>query len=148
MRIKEVVQKTVRRYDTRNPFEIARQKQIRILYENLGAINGYYKTAYRQKQIHINQNRSKHMQQFVCAHELGHAILHSNSNTPFLRGNTFFLVDKLEIEANTFALELLISDEELAQYKNFNTEQIARIYGYHQKLIELRLKSLIREVQI
>ena len=106
----------MRIYKTRDPFEIARLKHILIIFEDLGTINGYYKKAYRQKQIHINQNLPRHRQRFVCAHELGHAILHPNSNTPFLRGNTFFLVDKLEIEANSFALELLISDEELIQY--------------------------------
>ena len=141
MRIKKSVQQIMRIYKTRDPFEIARLKHILIIFEDLGTINGYYKKAYRQKQIHINQNLPRHRQRFVCAHELGHAILHPNSNTPFLRGNTFFLVDKLEIEANSFALELLISDEELIQYRDYNIEQIARIYGYHQKLIELRLKS-------
>ena len=48
------------------------------------------------------------MQRTVCAHELGHAVLHTHANTPFLRKNTFFSVDKLEIEANTFAALLLI----------------------------------------
>jgi len=48
------------------------------------------------------------MQRTVCAHESGHAVLHEEVNTLFLRKNTFLSVDRLEIEANTFAAFLLI----------------------------------------
>ncbi|MGE7091255.1 ImmA/IrrE family metallo-endopeptidase [Lysinibacillus sp. NPDC048646] len=47
----------------------------------------------------------------MCAHELGHAILHPDENTAFLKKNTLFSTDKIEIEANTFAVELLLPDE-------------------------------------
>ena len=79
------------------------------------------------------------MQTFTCAHELGHSILHPNANTPFLRSNTFLLVDKMEIESNKFALELLISDDALEEYRDMTTDQLARVFGYNKKLIELRL---------
>ncbi|WP_412055234.1 ImmA/IrrE family metallo-endopeptidase [Bacillus altitudinis] len=44
-----------------------------------------------------------------CAHELGHALLHNESNTPFLKRNTFFSTEKIELEANFFAMHLLFS---------------------------------------
>lgn len=74
-------------------------------------INGFYKYDKRNKYIFINQKLSKEMQRFVCAHELGHAILHPRSNTPFLRKNTLFSIDKIEVEANSFAVQLLLSNE-------------------------------------
>ena len=43
-------------------------------------------------------------QLFTCAHELGHAVMHPKANTPFLREHTLFSVNKLEIEANRFAV--------------------------------------------
>jgi Zn-dependent peptidase ImmA (M78 family) len=46
----------------------------------------------------------------IAVHELGHAFLHQKANTPFLRKNTFFSDEKIEMEANTFAVELLVQD--------------------------------------
>ncbi|MGR4027274.1 ImmA/IrrE family metallo-endopeptidase, partial [Bacillus sp. ZZQ-131] len=70
-------------------------------------------------------------QRFVCAHELGHAVLHPKANTPFLRNQTFFSVDRLEIEANTFAVELLLTDEMIFAYENthLSIQEVAEIHG-------------------
>ncbi|MBA2875455.1 Zn-dependent peptidase ImmA (M78 family) [Anoxybacillus caldiproteolyticus] len=43
-----------------------------------------------------------------------------NPTLPFLRANTLFSVEKLEVETSTFALELLLPDEFISQYKNIN----------------------------
>lgn len=81
------------------------------------------------------------MKRFTCAHELGHAILHPDASTPFLRSKTLLSVDKMEIEANTFAVELLIPNELIEENNNLTSEQLSRLLGYEQSLIELRLKS-------
>lgn len=140
MDVKKKIALLKRKYDTTNPFEIAENLGIKVIIEELGSINGYYNKQLRMKQIHINSSLNEHMRLFTCAHELGHALLHSDANTPFLRGNTFLSIGKMEIEANKFAMELLISDESLSEYSNCTIEQLSLIYGYHQKLIELRLK--------
>lgn len=137
--MKKVISKLVKEHQTRNPIEIAENLGIIVLYEPLGSINGYYNTAFRQKFIHINHDLPDHRRIFTAAHELGHAILHPNSNTPFLREKTYLSVDRMEIEANKFAVNLLISDEKLEEFKELTTGQIARIYGCHEKLIQLRL---------
>lgn len=132
----------VTKYHTRNPFLIAEHMNTVVLYENLGTISGYYNKAFRQKFIHINESLPESMQTFTCAHELGHSILHPNSCTPFLTEKTLLSVDKLEIEANEFAVNLLISDEDLKEYQNLTINQLARLYGYSEKLINLRLKYM------
>ena len=69
--------------------------------------------------------------------------MHPKSNTPFLLANTYQSVDKMEIEANKFAVEFLISDDTLYEYLKYQEctiEQTARILGYQKELIELRLK--------
>ena len=101
----------ISKYKTNNPQEIAQELGIIILFEPLGEINGYYNTAFRQKFIHINNTLVEAKQKFTIAHELGHALLHPKANTPFLRDNTLFSINKLEIEANKFAVDLLITDE-------------------------------------
>lgn len=131
----------ISKYKTNNPQEIAQELGIIILFEPLGEINGYYNTAFRQKLIHININLPKYKQQFTIAHELGHALLHPKANTPFLREKTLFSINKLEIEANKFAVDLLITDEAIAEVKHLTLDQMANYFGINKNLIKLRLKT-------
>ena len=131
----------ISKYQTNNPQEIAQELGIIVLFEPLGDINGYYNTAFRQKLIHININLTERKQQFTIAHELGHALLHPKANTPFLREKTLFSINKLEIEANKFAVDLLITDEAIAEVKHLTLDQMANYFGINKNLIELRLKT-------
>lgn len=140
MDIREKVQRTVKKYRTRNPYELAEHMGIIIHRCDLGKIRGYYYYAYRIKQIFLNCNLSKEQEAFVLAHEIGHSVLHPKANTPFLRESTFLSVDKMELEANKFAMELLLPDAELQQYSDLTIDQLSRLLGYSRKLIELRLK--------
>lgn len=140
LNVKGLIEKLERKYQTRNPFELAKALGISVIFEDLGTINGYYNKQFRIKQIHINHNLSEHLQLLACAHELGHALLHPDSNTPFLRSCTYFSIDRMELEANKFAIDLLLSDEILTEYQEYTTEQLARITGYSEDLIRLRLK--------
>lgn len=131
MDIKAFVLNITEKHGTTNPFEIAKQKNIIVLYEDLGNTLGFYNTYKRIKFIHINNQIDETTQRFVCAHELGHAVLHPKANTPFLRNQTFFSVDRLEIEANTFAVELLLTDEMITAYEDtrLTIQEVAEIYG-------------------
>lgn len=143
MDIRKEVAYLKRYYKTDDPFDVIRAKNILLLYEELGLINGYYNFVLRQKQIHINCNLKGTQRIFTATHELGHAIMHPKANTPFLLANTYQSVDKLEIEANKFAVEFLIADNilyEYLKYQEYTIEQVARLLGYQKELIELRLK--------
>lgn len=143
MDIRREVAYLKRYYKTDTPFDVIRAKNILLLYEELGLINGYYNFVLRQKQIHINCNLEGNQRIFTATHELGHAIMHPKANTPFLLANTYQSVDKLEIEANKFAVEFLIADNilyEYLKYQEYTIEQVARLLGYQKELIELRLK--------
>lgn len=136
-----IPQKLIQRYKTKNPIDLAKSMGIIVIFEPLGEINGYFNTAFRQKIIHVNSELSYHKQLFTAAHELGHALLHPHANTPFLRESTFFSVNKLEIEANKFAVDFLISDEDIRDVKHLNIEKMAIYFGVHKKLMELRLNT-------
>lgn len=130
-----------RKYMTNDPFEIANSLGIEIFFIPLGKISGYYKYLKKHKCIYINSNiEDTHFLQLVMAHELGHAVMHPKENCYFLEHKTMLLTARNETEANKFAMELLISDDSLSEYTECTIEQLSRIYGYHQKLIELRLK--------
>lgn len=111
MDIKKIAGQLIKKYGTSDPFELANLLGVVIVYEPLGSIYGYYSKSHRTKVIHINENLPRRKQFSTCAHELGHVVLHPEENTAFLKKNTLFSTEKLEIEANTFAVELLLPDE-------------------------------------
>lgn len=145
LNIKVIVLHLTKKYNTSDPFELADALKIAVYHEELGSINGYYNNPLRMKQIHINSSLNKHDAKYTCAHELGHAVMHPNASTPFLRSKTLLSVDKLEVEANTFAVNLLIPDEIITENRNCTTEQLSRLLGYNQELINLRLKTYYKE---
>ncbi|MDC2864688.1 ImmA/IrrE family metallo-endopeptidase [Bacillus sp. BP-3] len=140
MEIKEYALKIAEKHETTNPFEIARRKNIIVLFEDLGNTLGFYNTYKRFKFIHINNKIDEVTQRFVCAHELGHALLHPKANTPFLRNQTFFSIERLEIEANTFAVELLLTDEMVSAYENtrLSIQEVAEIHGVPEGFARLK----------
>ena len=140
MDIKKIVSYYKRKTGTTDPFDIA--DQLGILYQicNL-QFEGCYMFLKNHRYIFINENLPEHEQRLVMAHELGHAILHRKENCYFIRNKTLMLTSKLEIEANTFAAELLIPDEIIFENRQTTTEQLSRLLGYEQALIELRLKT-------
>jgi len=111
--IKHVVSRLVHQYQTNSPFEIAFRKNIIVLYSKLKDILGYHFTYKRVSTICIHSGLSVPESRFVCAHELGHAVLHPAVNTLFLKHSTLVSVGKIERQANEFAVELLIPDGEL-----------------------------------
>ncbi len=143
MSIKNKVDMLCRKYNTRDPFIIADQLGIQLLFEPLASVRGYYSRTHRIKFIHINQDLSREQQRQVCAHELGHAILHAESNTPFLRANTLYSVNKLETEANRFMALLLYPASEIRNYaqSGYTVYQIADICGLTAELVQYIMNS-------
>ncbi|MCI5996140.1 MAG: ImmA/IrrE family metallo-endopeptidase [Blautia sp.] len=139
--IRKIVSKYRRKYQTSDPFEIAEALGIQIQVGNLGTREGCYMYLKRHKCIFLNESLDEHERLFVMAHELGHAILHPRENCYYIRNKTGLLISKTEMEANKFAIELLLPDDVLIEYINsgYTTEQVSRITGYHRKMIELRL---------
>lgn len=141
MRIKRRVEQIVRKYRTRDPFEMIKGMNVILVYYPLEGVHGFYQYFQRNNIIYLDERLSKNEQRFVLAHELGHMFLHKKANAIFMDTRTQFNTDKFELEANTFAIDLLLPDSLLEEYKEFTIEQISRITGYHQRLIELRLST-------
>lgn len=115
--IHNTVSKIVKKYKSNNPYKIAKIKGIVLLYADLGETLGFYFYDSRIKFININNKLDENLQRFVCAHELGHAMLHPKSNTPFLKRQTLFSTDKIEREANEFAVHLILYNKNLEDYE-------------------------------
>jgi len=135
--IKSRVDKLVVKHKSHDPFSIASNENIHVIPWNLhDDIQGFYKYIRRNQYIFLNSNLSALKQKFVCAHELGHAVIHPHSNTPFLRTNTLFSIDKIEVEANTFAVELLVSDERIKDYQTIR--EVASAYNIPDEVMHLK----------
>ncbi len=116
--IHELVDSTIKKFGTRDPFEICKCLHIRIHYKDLGtALKAYYFYQSRVKNIIINSRSEEIVRQILCAHELGHALLHGDlaAMRGFQELNLFNMLIPTEYEANLFAAELIISDEALLE---------------------------------
>ena len=61
----------VRRCGTRDPFRIAQELGIEVLFcDDFGPLKGMYRVIKRNRFIFINKDLSSRMQRIVCAHEL------------------------------------------------------------------------------
>ena len=139
--IKNIVDYYVKKCDSRNPFDIAEYLNIQIQIGQLGTPCGCYMFLKNHRCIFLNEDLSENEMKLVMSHELGHAIMHRKLNCYFIRNKTLLLDSKIESEANTFAVNLLIPDEVIIENIYYTTEQLSRLLGYNQKLIELRLKT-------
>lgn len=140
MNIKRIAEQLMRKYDTNNPFKLADELGIIVKYDDLGNTWGYFITYKRIKIIHINKNIEEWLQRYTCAHELGHSILHKGVPTPFLKKHTLFSIEKIERQANTFAVELLMPDTIISKFDGYTIHNIADIIGIPNGLEVLKEK--------
>jgi len=108
-----------------------------------------YRIIQRSRFIIINGNLSAHDKRTVCAHELGHDRLHQRfAKTSALQ--EFMLYDmrsRPEYEANIFASELLIDDDDIfALVKNgCDIYQIANEIGADINLVLIKIDELRKQ---
>jgi len=107
--IKRLADKIIKKANSASPFEIAKCLNINVLECELGNVLGYYKYYKRNKYVIINQNLDEAMKLIVCSHELGHAVLHTRLNTPYLTQFTLYSSSRIERDANVFAMNILLN---------------------------------------
>lgn len=143
MNIKQKANSLVRKYNSRNPFEIIKNLNAIVVFCPLKGVKGFYQYFQRNNIIYIDNELSESEQRFVCAHELGHMLIHKNANAIFMDSQTHLNISKYEIEADRFAINLLISDDDIGNNLEYTVNQLSRLFGYHEKLIELRLQDKV-----
>lgn len=98
---------------TNNPYEIAERLGIEVLNRSC-SIKGFSAQTIKVDGyptiISINDCYTEKSKKILCAHELGHAVLHKNCVNHFAAINRKSSVE-IEREANLFAVALLTSDD-------------------------------------
>lgn len=136
--VKHLVAYYVKKYDTRNPFRLAEYLNVEVQTGPLGSRAGCYMFLKNHKCIFLNEDLEEHERTLVMAHELAHSIMHRKENCYFIRNRTLMLTSRIEIEANTFAAELLIPDEIIMENPGLTKAQIACLAGYDERIMEFK----------
>jgi len=109
--IKKLTHALREEHGTRDPFAIARAMGMQIIVCPLPeSIRGFYLMLFDTQLIYINDTLEGAPQAETCAHELGHALMHPDLNTLFIKANTDMLVGRYEREAELFSVCLLYDD--------------------------------------
>lgn len=136
----------VREYQTNNPFALCRQMDISVLYADLPRqVKGFFTNVDGFKMVYLNSRLPEWEQRMVCAHELGHAVLHEEINALFISYHTNLLCARYENEADYFCACLLMPDDWfLSEMEGKTVDQLAALGGVNPHLVELRLENMNR----
>jgi len=144
MEIKEVYNALIKEYQTNNPLRIIKELDIILLFNDLGNNKGLFNTFEIDNKtyycIHINNMLSSSEQRYTMAHELGHYILHPNSNLHFLRRVSDVPLSRQEKEADLFASYFIVSDDEIKEINNLT--HISEAYNLDYSILEERIKYI------
>ena len=147
MKIENTVKKLIKRYKTNNPYKLCEQMGIEVVHADIGSLKGMYTCIKRNRFIVINESLEDVIKKIVCAHELAHDQLHRGmSSSSWMKDYDLTIVNsKYEYEANMFAAELLVQEEELiALIKESKTlNEISKILYIDPNLISMKVKRLI-----
>ena len=121
--IVKVVEKLKKRYHEDDPFLLAKAMGIILLPQPFGleegSLKGFYLQRNRIKTITYNCDLPEILQRIIIAHELGHSQLHAKGGVhAFHDVGLFDESSRYEKEANLFAAEYLLRDEEVLDMLN------------------------------
>lgn len=138
MDAKDYAVRLMRRCASNNPFTIARELDILLIYCPLIDLNGFYHYHKRNHIIYLSEDLDEDEARFVLAHEIGHMQMHRAMNTVFMDTKTFNPHDRFERQANAFAVELLLPDELLREHPDCSIYHLAVSFGVPQEFVDLK----------
>lgn len=164
LRARQQALELLRSYGTMIPVDIEKivaERGISISYDDLeDDISGMLVISEQDSaRIGINKKHSKNRRRFSLAHELGHYVLHKEEQSLFVDASSTYYRDELsatgtdlqEIEANTFAAELLMPEEAVSRlirqhkvdlYDESSLETIAKKFQVSPQALAFRLINL------
>ena len=122
--ISREVKRLKRKYNEADPFKLCRNMGIIVLFVPMGtyegACKGFFLTQSRKQSITINSDLPEALQRIIATHELGHAVLHAKAAgvKAFHDFELFDSISRMEYEANIFAAEFLMDDEDVLKKLN------------------------------
>lgn len=118
------VERLKRKFHETDPFLLCDAMGIILLYEPMGtypgACKGFFLAQSRKRSITINSDLPEAIQRIIVTHELGHAVLHAKAVgvKAFHDFELFDSTSLMEYEANIFAAEFLMDDDDVLEKLN------------------------------
>lgn len=140
------VKELVQQYNTRDPYEIAEEKDILVVHQPMvEERKGIFFQCGEGSAIIINSKLNHQAKIFATAHELLHATNH-NDETAFVRKNNVHEKDKvLEIECNLFAVELLIDEVFLRDNEGKTIKELSDLTGMPETMILNKYEEVLKK---
>lgn len=133
----------VKKYGTASPFELCDYLGIAVLYQDLPkSVNGFFVKIIKNFAVVINTSLDDDNRRLVCAHELGHILMHSETNYISLSSRTSLCTSRYEHEADMFAVALLLKDCDAllgSDLDGLSVFEISRISHIPLNLIEAKV---------
>lgn len=142
------VQNLMRKAKSCDPFEIADSLGIMVRYSSdFQKICGIYTIIKRKRIVILNQSLPEYKQKIVLAHELGHDMLHRDlAKNMALQDFMFYdMTQRPEYEANLFASELLLCDDDIIEcinFYNYDITMTAKKLNTDINLLGLKVESM------
>ena len=147
-KITQIAKRYVRKYGTADPESLAHLLGIRIVETNFATLKGVYKVIKRNAFIFIKADLDPVMRKIVLLHEIGHHALHRKEAQVFQEFSLFtdMAVNRMEYEANLFAAEISLPDDEILEYiyQGNSAEFVASAMESDINLVALKVDALNR----
>ena len=146
MKEKALADELIAAWHTNDPFELCNALDIVVVTVPLAAeIRGFCQFTLNTHIIYLNQSLDDRQRKFVCAHELGHVLLHPRDNRIFLDTATYQVTARLEVAANRFACHLLNpEDSAFFEYPEYTVEQTAEYLALPVELVQYRIDHAVQ----
>ncbi len=118
------VERIRRKYGESEPEKLAEAMNVLVRYEPMGTAQdcckGFFISFCRQKHITVNADLPEELQRVILMHELAHVVLHCRigATATFHDFAVFDTASRKEYEANVFAADYLLRDEEVLELLN------------------------------
>lgn len=148
-RIYKDVEKLIKKYGTRDPIEILKQRKVKLIpFATNTKLLGMYKVIKRNRFVFYNPFIDKNLLRMVLSHELGHDLYHKThaKDNHLLEYELFNINDFMETEANIFACHLLLDSDEIMDYllQGYSYDQLASIFNVNVNLMIFKLNEMHR----
>jgi Zn-dependent peptidase ImmA (M78 family) len=133
----------IKKYNTNNPFEICDYLNYIVIQTPLTGVRGFYQFFEKNNIIYVDKDLDCHIKNFVCAHELGHSIMHKGTNEIFMDTRTFLKTSIYERQADKFAVNFLYPDDSLfIDLKDYTVGQISRYLYLDENVVMYRISEI------
>ena len=149
--IVKIVNKLIDRCGTRDPYKVAKELGINIIYRDFEKQRGAYKVILKNRFVFLKNGMHPVVEQIVLWHEIGHDVLHRQEAVAvggFKEFNIFDMREnRMEYEANIFASQASLPDDTILEYieNGYDIQQIARAMCSDINLIALKVDTLIAQ---